>query len=104
MSSPTAHICPPDLSWCHSVGPGWHPLVLMLEKIAEMHGFPITQVKEKFGTLRVYHGGAEWFGKLVDECEYASTNICEDCGAPGVTKNVRGWVRTVCEGCLGVKV
>lgn len=88
-----------DPYWYTSVGPGWHPLVLMLEKIAEMHGFPITQVKEKFGTLRVYCECPEWFGKLIDECEWASGHICEDCGAPGETKNVRGWVRTVCEGC-----
>lgn len=90
-------------SWCACVGPGWHPLVRMLEEIANKHGYAISDVKEKWGVLRVYCECPEWFGKLVDECEYASANICEDCGAPGETMPGQGgWYRTVCEECRGV--
>ena len=93
MSAP-----PPD--WTPCVGPGWRPLVQMLQEYAKLHEVAVVQVKEKFGGLRFYYGGAPgWFGKLADACEDASYCICEECGRPGAQTERHGWVRTECEEC-----
>ena len=56
-----------------------------------------TQVKEKFGTLRFYfHGGDAKVDGIVRMAESMSAVMCEDCGAPGKTRN-GGYVRTLCD-------
>jgi hypothetical protein len=57
----------------------------------------LTQVKEKYGTLRFYtSGGDDAVERYVEFAEYFSSRLCEDCGAPG---NLRGggWLRTLCD-------
>jgi hypothetical protein len=57
-----------------------------------------VQVKEKFGTLRLYTNGVEddlirgkiWFA------EELSGKICEVCGKAG-TLNNKGWIKCLCE-------
>jgi len=72
----------------------------MLQEYAKLHEVAVVQVKEKFGGLRFYYGGAPgWFGKLADACEDASYCICEECGRPGAQTERHGWVRTECEEC-----
>lgn len=57
------------------------------------------QVKEKFGTLRIYyHGGDEYISGLVDMAQSISSVTCEQCGAPGESRD-GGWIRTLCEMC-----
>jgi hypothetical protein len=57
----------------------------------------VTQVKEKFGTLRFYYsGGDEYIEGLVSMAESMSAVTCEECGKPGRTNN-NGWLRTLCE-------
>ena len=89
----------PDNSWCHSVGLGWQPLVRAIEQIAEAHEYHISDVKEKFGTLRVYCTAPEWFQDFVDACEAASAHICEQCGKYGEQDTLNGWAMTLCEQC-----
>jgi hypothetical protein len=84
--------------WSGSVGPGWKPLVELLQTLAKAHDFPIGQVKEKFGTLRVYAQGTDWFYDLIDALDNASAHICERCGAPGRLRRF-GWVITACDAC-----
>lgn len=59
----------------------------------------ITDVKEKFGTLRFYTGplSDEGWG-LVTKYEELSGAICESCGAPGEVKGP-GWLKCRCEKC-----
>ena len=62
-----------------------------------IHQVTVTQVKEKFGTLRFYYsGGDEYIDGLVSMAESMSACTCEECGKPGRT-NSGGWLRTLCE-------
>ena len=91
------------------VGDGWLPLLkqlclditVELEKLPkeERDNFQVSQVKEKFGTLRFYtYGENEVIHQLVQKAESASCSICETCGAPG-TVRTDGWLKTRCDSC-----
>jgi hypothetical protein len=61
--------------------------------------FPVKfdQVKEKYGTLRVYFsGGDEYVEGLVSMAEAISGKICEVCGNKGQPSK-GGWISTLCE-------
>jgi hypothetical protein len=85
------------VDWSDLVSDGWKPIMRDLQAKSEPD-VVLTQVKEKFGTLRIYYnGGSEAFAQAVNEAERASANVCEDCGQPGSTRDVGGWLRTVCD-------
>jgi hypothetical protein len=87
-----------------SVGAGWADLVR--EGLAAVAGYGcLVQVKEKYGTLRLYWDGepgitrrkADAIQHALDKLESKSGALCEQCGAPGrliVSKG--GWYRTAC--------
>ena len=57
----------------------------------------ITQVKEKFGGLRFYaDGGTEEHHNFIRFAEAMSYRTCEQCGAPGETRNTN-WSKTLCD-------
>jgi len=57
----------------------------------------VTQVKEKFGTLRFYYsGGDDYISGLVSMAEVMSAVTCEECGVPGKRRH-GGWIRTLCD-------
>lgn len=59
-----------------------------------------TQIKEKFGTLRVYtSGGDEYCQGAIDFACSMSSRICENCGKPAKSSRPGGWIRTVCKSC-----
>lgn len=59
----------------------------------------VTQIKEKFGTLRFYYaGGDDYIRGLVDFAERMSEHICENCGDKG-TLDTSGWHTVRCEKC-----
>jgi hypothetical protein len=61
--------------------------------------FPVKfdQIKEKYGTLRVYFsGGDEYVKGLVSMAEAISGKICEVCGNKGKSSG-GGWITTLCE-------
>lgn len=63
----------------------------------EVPTFVATQVKEKFGTLRLYYeGGDEYIKGVVSFAENSSAHTCEECGMPGKPRH-GGWVRTLCD-------
>ncbi len=87
--------------------------------------FWVHQIKEKLGTLRVYVAlsdertlggdddrdqGAKTFipdesvtrriFKLADVASRQSATLCYRCGALGWTRDVNGWLSTVCDPCL----
>jgi hypothetical protein len=87
-------------------GDGWYTLLSDLGRALD--GLPVSavQVKEKFGTLRVYWSSEEdlseqtraFIDAVVGEAEQASGATCEECGSPG--SMVRGsWWRTLCMAC-----
>jgi len=62
----------------------------------------IHQVKEKFGTLRLYvaQDGRPDFDAIIRDAEDESCHTCEDCGAPGETTRNLPWIQTLCRPCL----
>lgn len=67
----------------------------------EYEPFRFTQIKEKFGGLRIYYyGGNEYTRGLVGMAESWSFHICEKCGAKG-SPDKKGWIMTLCENCKG---
>lgn len=72
-------------------------------KFAKIENFKITQVKEKFGTLRVYTSNSdEYINGLLDMAENMSEITCECCGKDGKTRT-DGWFRTLCDDCNNQK-
>jgi hypothetical protein len=64
------------------------------------HRVTISQIKEKYGGLRIYHYGPEEFHTYSNMCEKASYHICEHCGSPfHVGMYQGGWIETVCINC-----
>lgn len=57
----------------------------------------LSQVKEKFGSLRIYYrGGDSRISVLFGIAELVSENICELCGAAGTLSTRQGWMRVRC--------
>ena len=89
------------------VGEGWFHILWdlcgaleALTRTRQEEGFPpvrIRQVKEKYGTMRMYvEGGTEEVDDLIDAAEVRSETICEVCGAPGSIHTIRGWDKALC--------
>lgn len=114
-----------------NVGPGWRPLLTDLHKelLEARPDYQVVQVKEKWGTLRVYITGTpiqadiigggrvlnvkikdtatdtDWrtVQTIVNKYEKKSAEICEECGQPGVLRTDLGWVRTLCDHCANLR-
>lgn len=57
----------------------------------------IVQVKEKLGSLRVYHSSHDpIINAYVRMAEEMSQRVCEVCGSPGKLITDSGWMRTRC--------
>lgn len=86
-------------------GDGWYNLLNTLcrdiKKINKDPNFIVSQVKEKYGTLRFYYyGGSDKIGDLIDKAEGESAKICETCGTRrDVKRRNDGWVTTLCLVC-----
>jgi hypothetical protein len=79
---------------------GWFEVVdSCLKDIASLRvpGVKIDQIKEKYGTLRVYtnHTTTEMCD-IIAKYEDISEKTCEVCGKPG-TLSTKGWRRVSCE-------
>ncbi len=88
-----------------AVGSGWWPLLKHLCHTIQSHvdqnkdcpQVVVTQIKEKFGSLRFYYdGGDEFISGAVWLAESLAGGLCEECGAPG-KRTQGGWIRTLCE-------
>lgn len=76
--------------------------------------FGFTQIKEKFGTLRIYYE-IHWeeindtesrrktcniIEKAIDQAEILSEKTCELCGKPGYIEDYsKGWLVCMCDEC-----
>jgi hypothetical protein len=78
------------------VGPGWAGLVEQAYAFACTRGVILTDVKEKYGTLRIYtdyyDDDIETVLELID---WKSAHTCEKCGRPGKPRRT-GWIKTLC--------
>lgn len=87
-------------SYYFEVEEGWYPLIkdLITDLINLGWNKEITQVKEKWGTLRFYinEGNKEIF-KRINKAEEESENICEITGKVGELRTDIGWYRVLCD-------
>ena len=90
---------------------GWYDLLDKLmgdimshyKQLPEDKKWPLAlhQVKEKFGGLCFYLGGADdYVWDLVAKAEQDSYNVCEVCGSRENIGYTRGWIQTVCKPCF----
>jgi len=97
------------MCWGFSCGDGWYNIINHLcsniqhhldwvnKKEVKVAQVEVSQVKEKFGTLRFYYtGGDDYINGMVAMAESMSSVTCEECGAPGKTSR-RGWLVTLCD-------
>lgn len=64
---------------------------------SDYHNVKFDQIKEKFGTLRIYFsGGDDYVEGLVSMAEAISGKTCEVCGNKGKSSS-GGWITTLCE-------
>lgn len=97
------------MAWGFSHGNGWYKIMDELcEKVSKLEGFKFAQIKEKFGTLRVYYDGPhnekdrEIAREAVWEAEQKSAETCEICGEPAKLNNSGGWLSTECKICKAI--
>jgi len=86
-------------------GDGWMDVLRKafteMKEVAERNGYntKITQVKEKYGTLRIYlDADFDDFDHIIQRAEKESSETCELCGKPGELVN-DGWYHTFCSEC-----
>lgn len=114
---------------CNCVGPGWRVILETLDKVLvsilrnsstnlnvpEKDLIYFSQIKEKFGGIRIYHFLNEkvqdfpLVDRFVDQAirfaETLSFHVCENCGntieveTRGPLGKQWGWVRTLCKPC-----
>ncbi len=85
--------------WGFECGEGWFKIIYdLLNDISKLNvPVVITQVKEKYGTLRIYHdGGNADVEALIDKAESLSSKTCEVCGRAGKLSG-KGWYNTLCD-------
>lgn len=92
------------MCWGVECGDGWFKLVdkvcsslMRLAKITGNRPVSFSQVKEKYGTLRIYYDGApdDLVDIILEWAEQCSRSICENCGECGKLYD-NGWVAVRC--------
>lgn len=88
-------------------GDGWFNIIYYMCKEIDSHlkhkeikDYEFTQIKEKFGSLRVYDlGGDSYIDGVISMAESMSLITCEECGEPGLLHNSTGghWLKTLCK-------
>ncbi len=85
-------------------GNGWFQILWdMCEALERTDGSDkilFVQIKEKFGSLRVYADGVtEAHQAIIDKSEKLSAKTCESCGAKGKIVEKGGWYYARCKPC-----
>ena len=83
------------------VGDGWTGIVESMCAAISRRSSTVRfdQIKEKWGTLRVYYsGGDDYVAGVVRMAEEVSATVCESCGAAGEPRK-GGWIKTLCDDC-----
>lgn len=81
---------------------GWFPVIYrtlqQLSNIQKRTGekIIINQIKEKFGTLRIYVVGSDSVQTVAEQAMEQSVHVCEVCGRPG-TLRTDGWFKVRCD-------
>lgn len=84
------------------VGKGWSKLINEFYR-RKSKDCIVSDVKEKYGTLRIYHYGADDSDLEIEIMERSSL-VCEVCGEPGETRLDLGWHKTLCNKHYALKI
>jgi len=87
-------------------GNGWYGILYdLFRNLSELdEDIELLEVKEKFGTLRVYIiNGSDKAYDLIEEAESKSRFVCEVCGKEGKLRS-DGWLFTLCDECNTVRI
>lgn len=99
------------MCWGFECGPGWYTILDKLCYLIQQHvdreifglgnglveQVVATQVKEKYGTLRFYVGGADdYIYDLIDKAEVLSAYTCDVCGEVGRMRG-NSWFMVRCD-------
>ena len=99
-----------EYTWYDDLEKGWQiglgkflleDLKEVLVKTNNLDEFRFYQIKEKFGTLRLYTNGMpEEVQNVLDKYEFISQYICVHCGSPHacIVDNY-GWYQPLCRDC-----
>jgi hypothetical protein len=90
------------MCWGFGCGDGWFNILYKLSVDLEMYNpsCEIAQVKEKFGSLRVYADDLNADGsKIIEWAEKMSSSICEECGKPGKIDVKQPYYKCLCKKC-----
>ena len=99
----------PDYDYTYIVGEydlpeGWLELFLQccedikapLVKAGLLNDFRFLQIKEKYGSMRMYDSGAtEEVHDIIDKYEFLSQQVCCECGKPAAVMT-SGWICPYC--------
>jgi len=91
------------MCWGICTGDGWYDLLdRMCEELQRLDvGLTFTQIKEKFGTLRVYcNGYNDDVNKIIGKACRLSAKTCETCGSMENVTQSTGWIITLCKPCM----
>jgi len=101
----------------YTIGNGWNDIILELHKELQDSGytdFVVTQIKEKFGILRVYlsydHTDTTEIPSIIHRYERQSSYTCEHCGevepnndSKKFYRDIKGWKKTLCDKCYSME-
>jgi hypothetical protein len=90
------------MHWGCTCGDGWFNIIYeACKKIAAVDKgtFKFTQIKEKFGGLRLYGPGDHEIVKIINAAEIESYKVCEQCGKRENITTEGSWVQTLCKDC-----
>ena len=96
------------MCWGVDTGDGWFQLIkdtcTMLQCNIDNKFFSqiqFTQVKEKFGGLRIYFSPyCDKAQDIIDKAEKSSFKICEMCGSIEKVKQTKGYIMSLCKECI----
>jgi hypothetical protein len=67
-------------------------------RCGEVRQLHISDIKEKLGSLSIYHDGSSHLDDVAAALEDSSETICMACGEAGQLRT-DGWHRTLCDSC-----
>jgi len=85
-----------------SVGVGWKELIDELWLLGEGKDFIVSDVKEKFGWLRIYfYSDIKGLQTKIEDIERKSRVICEFCGSKEDVDLIclGSWLKNLCRAC-----
>lgn len=93
---------------------GWENLVSRLDEDLNHidPNYKVIQIKAKFGGLRYYVGWEthlseeekEFAQNVIFDAEQKSFKLCEYCGEPGQTAQIKDWQIVACASCFHKKL